>query len=66
MGKCGLRYDRAETHDAPWHINGTAIRNVVRNSGDFKIKGDNHTIENNLVISFNRFYAPESKEDACF
>ena len=45
-----FRFDRANTADAPWGVNGTAVENVAFNAGSACFKGDRHTIGNNTVF----------------
>ena len=54
--KWGLRFDRGTAPDAAWGFDGTMTHNVVWNTKGINVKGNNHTITNNLVLNGTDLY----------
>jgi hypothetical protein len=50
-----FRFDRVNSASATWGTNGTITNNVAWRSGEMAIKGDKHTVSNNLVFDANQF-----------
>jgi hypothetical protein len=48
--KYAFRFDRAQTANASWGYNGTMRVNVAWNTDGMMVKGDYHTIDNNLAF----------------
>lgn len=48
--KWGMRFDRVMSKNATWGYNGTMRSNVIWKTRGMSVKGDNHTIQNNLAF----------------
>ena len=54
--KYGLRFDRGTELNAPWGYNGTMRYNVVWGTMGMMIKGDDHSIHNNLAFDNSLYF----------